>query len=786
MISMIKKLCLSSLLLLLATQFFGQNDTARLLQPALFEDSLIVKYPPALREKVFITATRSAEIAEDLPFSTFTITSEEILRNGYVTLADVLKAAPGIRVSQPGSAVEGEKFLMNGLAGNRYTKILINDVPVKPSVQLGMPIAEQLPIRQAERVEILYGPAAVIYGGDACAGVVNIILKESERPVFTQADLSFGRFGYNNLDLMFGGKVGKDKRIFRFSLFGSSTVREETNVDLSEVEAADEYLLFGETERVFQFNPNFRTRPDVPARNLPIVGQLTHDSRMFGVNLKWRGIDFFYLRTGRSEHTAVGLNPLAIAYANPSNRLSEKSEVYSASFRAGRGWFRSQNILSFTNYRLESFSTSATVFDAPVAALLSLQDSSQWAKNYGRAVQRYTVDDRYLFSNGFDLRHELRTQFRLGSRTSLDAGWQALLGGGYPMISRSRFPVNLGLFDDGRGGPGEPFAPFSEGSLAVNPFVQLSFRGKKLNFNLGASADLSLIYGYDFAPNYRAGFLYKVTPQWSVFANAGRAFRRPPLFAQSQSYVFEGDSTIFLAGDNAGKTTEFVQNQEFGLRFSNRRSTNLDVVFFHQTADFLLRNGYFLDSAQYLMDRGSNFYGYANAPDRAQQMWGIRVAAVSRTLDLNVDINHRPYKIFWRNEIFWQFARGREMFGYDYEKVDNIINLPRRMFQFRTAVRIGKSEMLASVNRQSASESSAAFFTQKLPRRAAARLIGGFTTWDFTYRFHMSQHFLFYLQITNAFNAKYGGLDATGSADDLLFNPQQLRQARFGANYNLN
>ena len=71
--------------------------------------------------------------------------------NGYLTLTDVLKRLPGIRVSQPGSALEGETFLMRGLLGNAYAKILINDLPIKPFLVSGMPIGAQLPIREAYR-----------------------------------------------------------------------------------------------------------------------------------------------------------------------------------------------------------------------------------------------------------------------------------------------------------------------------------------------------------------------------------------------------------------------------------------------------------------------------------------------------------------------------------------------------------------------------------------------------------------------------------------------------------
>ena len=217
-------------LLLICLFLHAQNDTTLLLAPERLTEKDLIAQNPDLQKTKVISASRSPEDLDEVPFTMWVVTAEDILRNGYVTLGDVLRAAPGIRVSQPGNAMEGETFLMRGLSGNQYVKILINDVPVKPSIALGMPIGAQIPIRQAERIEVLYGPTSAIYGNEACAGVVNIILKETERPIFTQADLAFGNYGYNSLDLTFGGKLGKDKKIFRFSLYGSSTVREKTDL----------------------------------------------------------------------------------------------------------------------------------------------------------------------------------------------------------------------------------------------------------------------------------------------------------------------------------------------------------------------------------------------------------------------------------------------------------------------------------------------------------------------------------------------------------------------------
>lgn len=780
--------CLTVFVCLVGSLLLGQNDSITLLSPYILADSFIIKYPPTAAENIFVSATRTAESPHDLPFSTFTITSDEILRNGYVTLVDVLKAAPGIRVSQPGNAIEGEKFLLNGMVGNRYLKILINDVPVKPTVQLGMPIAEQLPIRQAERIEIYYGSASVVYGGDACVGVVNIILKQSERPVFTQADLSFGTLGYNNLDLMFGGKVGKDKKIFRFSLFGSSTVREDLNLDFSQVNKMDDYLLFGETKRVFLQNPNFRGMLNANNQSQALIGQLSQDSRMFGLQLKWRGIDFMYLRTARSTQTAMGFNPLSYSYTNPSNRLTEKSSIYSASFRAGKRWFRSQNILSLINYKLENFSTATLVYDSPIATYFNAiqTDPSSWEKQYNAIFKRFLSDERYLFSNGVDLRHELRTNFRLGKKYDLDAGWQANIGGGIPMLNYLKAPKqSTSIFREGGGSrASEPFNSFADGDFDINFFLQMHRRTKRLTLNIAAAANLSFFYEYDGVISYRAACRYKLSNEWAVFSNVATGFKRPSFFSQTQSYRIIGDSLIF-ANSNILQTTERFRTSEIGLRYFNDHNTHFDLIFFQQTADYLMRNGYYIDSL-----RNTNYrefhYGFASALGRAAQLWGLRLTAVSKTADWDEQINYRTVKVFWRNEMFVQYLRGREAFDYGYQSLNEIINQPRWMFQFRTAMRIGKSELVTSVNRQSGSLSAAAFYTQFVPRARPAEDLPSFTTWDFTYRFHMSKHFLFYLQITNAFNRKYAGLDASGTADDLLFNPQQLRNFRFGANYNLN
>lgn len=156
-----------------------------------------------------ISAARSSKDVEELPLTAYVVYHEDIVNNRYVTLCDVLKSVPGFRVSQPQSGELGEAFMQRGLVGNTYTKILINGVDIKPSGTYGMTLGANIPIRQADRIEIIYGPASAEFGNDACVGIVNIVTRYPEKKSFTTADLYCGTGSMYYLDFHAGAKDRK-------------------------------------------------------------------------------------------------------------------------------------------------------------------------------------------------------------------------------------------------------------------------------------------------------------------------------------------------------------------------------------------------------------------------------------------------------------------------------------------------------------------------------------------------------------------------------------------------
>jgi outer membrane receptor protein involved in Fe transport len=64
--------------------------------------------------------------------------------------------------------------------------------------------------------------------------------------------------------------------------------------------------------------------------------------------------------------------------------------------------------------------------------------------------------------------------------------------------------------------------------------------------------------------------------------------------------------------------------------------------------------------------------------------------------------------------------------------------------------------------------------------------LGRYSTVDVTARLFLSKQFLVYCIFQNIFDREHAGLDASGTPDDLIYNPQPGRFVRLGVNYNMN
>lgn len=776
--------------LLLPFLSLAQEEKSLRLTPERLNENDVVPLDLSGNETMVISATRSPEKASEQPFTVWVISAEEILQNGFVTLGDVLRAAPGIRVSQPGNALEGETFMVRGLSGNQYMKILINDVPVKAAIAPGMSVGAQLPIRQAERIEVVYGPSGSTYGEEACAGVINIILKETERPVYTQADLSFGRFNYNSLDLMFGGKLGRDRNIFRYSIYGSNTIRDNADYYYDpQLFNTNRYLPFGLDSNVYVQNNNYRgaaAAKDSFAR----TNTLTHESRMFGVNMTWRGLHFTYHRLARFDRSVLGLNPLAVSYANPSNRIAERQEIFSLGFQRNHSRWTTFNTFSLESYQIKNSSTTNYVFDRLSAANfvarqqpgMSPQEEAELLK---RIYSWYASDERYTIANGADLRIESRIRAIVNSKTLLHAGGQMHAGLGIPAGAYYQVPVSVSL--DGTLNPDLPLAitPETQVLLDGNFFAHLDYHGPKLHLIGGGS--LNAAANQNIRLNPVMGLSYSIDSSWIIRANVSSGFRHGSLYGNFNSFIIDPaqNPTFKLTANANTATTESFLGSELGIRYNAPDGSGAEILGFWQQSDRLYRPGYLLPN-----DNGSWYYGYMNAPGKSGTILGAQLISKtsSKTL-LNARISEKSGSIHvsGQSALYVQYAQGKEFFGNNMPDLNFIPNMPAWIVQWRNYLKINeRTELNFAYTHIGDSKSKSVIYRDLYRLESRPETLNRYGTVDVTARIFLSEQFLVYCSFLNVFDREHAGLDATGTPDDLIYNPQPGRFVRLGVNYNMN
>jgi len=142
-------------------------------------------------EVVVLGSRIPRQIDTEGPAPVTTITSEDILRNGYQSVPDLLRA-----VTQNGGETQSQQSFsgasftpgaqqvdLRGLGPN-HTLVLVNgrriaDFPLPFQGQSNFTDVSNIPVGLIERVEVLSGSASAVYGSDAIAGVVNFVLKTS-------------------------------------------------------------------------------------------------------------------------------------------------------------------------------------------------------------------------------------------------------------------------------------------------------------------------------------------------------------------------------------------------------------------------------------------------------------------------------------------------------------------------------------------------------------------------------------------------------------------------------
>ncbi|TSE28400.1 Vitamin B12 transporter BtuB [Tepidimonas thermarum] len=161
---------------------------------------------PVQMDPVVVTATRVTTPLTELVADVSIIDRAQLEQAGLQSLIDVLANLPGVQVTFNGSYRSNSGVFLRG-ASSSQTILLINGVRVG-SATTGSYSLESLPLDRIERVEVLRGAAAALYGPDAVGGVIQVFTREPQDGLTRSASVGAGTDGQRKLGASLQGQSG--------------------------------------------------------------------------------------------------------------------------------------------------------------------------------------------------------------------------------------------------------------------------------------------------------------------------------------------------------------------------------------------------------------------------------------------------------------------------------------------------------------------------------------------------------------------------------------------------
>lgn len=157
------------------------------------------------------SVSRRNQSLSNVPAAAFVITAEDIRRSGALALPDVLRMVPGIQVAQIDSgryAVTARGF--NGRFANKLQVLIDGRSIYDPFFSGTVWEYDPIPLEDIERIEVIRGAGAAMWGVNAVNGVINIISRHSRSQSGGMLSSTIGTNGQGLLYARAGGNIDAD------------------------------------------------------------------------------------------------------------------------------------------------------------------------------------------------------------------------------------------------------------------------------------------------------------------------------------------------------------------------------------------------------------------------------------------------------------------------------------------------------------------------------------------------------------------------------------------------
>ncbi len=428
-----------------------------------------------ITQDVVVTAPRLNISLRNISFST-SIVQEDFLRTlaKNLSIDEPLKIVPGVKVDNQANgdrihlSIRGIGILSE--RGIRGIKFLQDEIPLNDPTGFA-PDLFDIDLINVDRIEVLRGPAASLYGGSASGGIVNVITKNSpDSPLFGNAGGTYGSNNFWKAYGQFGGNVNDVNYRLSYSRSMGDGYRNHTH-------------FWGNT-----FYGKMTYSPNSNIKLTPIIGYSNfYHENPEGINLEQYNED------------PKQANPDAIPY-------NEYLQTERNTFGLNGLFFYGNSEFQFNGYTKRTKFTEANNHTFNYRTIITPGTSLQYSFNYGSPADFF----KNKIGAGIDLQWQKINESRVANDYSVP---------GTDLLSKEEIKQNgLGLF------------LIDNMNLGTQWNLMLSLRYDKINnklkdilkdpYDASGDANFSKVTG-------RVGITYSLMQEANIFANWGQGFLPP-------------------------------------------------------------------------------------------------------------------------------------------------------------------------------------------------------------------------------------------------------------------
>lgn len=157
------------------------------------------------------TGTKTDTPLQETPASVSVVTADQVKDQGVTSVQESLRYTPGVMADPYGPDSRGDFSLIRGVDPTVY---LDGTRFVNPGAYYNYPKVDPYTL---ERIEVLRGPASVLYGGSTIGGLVNMVSKRPQADDIHEIGVQYGSFNRKQVQTDHSGKLTADGQfLYRF------------------------------------------------------------------------------------------------------------------------------------------------------------------------------------------------------------------------------------------------------------------------------------------------------------------------------------------------------------------------------------------------------------------------------------------------------------------------------------------------------------------------------------------------------------------------------------------